>query len=67
MSKELGWYKILILNKVENVMQVAPKIKAYRFPFKVSIVFQTIKSVRAPKRAGKNFTQKTEFPSKRIR
>ena len=66
MSNELGWYSVLIRNNVENKIQVAPRINAYKLPLKLSIVFQTIKSVKAPKRAGKNFTQKTVLPRRNI-
>ena len=50
-------------NKTENNTPVDPKINANNFPFSSSIVFQTTTIVRAPKSAGKNFTQKTELPS----
>jgi len=48
-------------------MQIAPKIKAYKLPLNISIVFHTTKSVSAPNRAGKNLTQKGELPSNIIR
>jgi hypothetical protein len=58
---------MFIRNKQESKIQVAPKIRAYKFPLSNSVVFQTTKSVKAPKSAGKNFTQKTELPSKKMR
>jgi hypothetical protein len=58
---------MLIRNNDENTILVAPKIKVYKFPFRVSIVFQTITNVSTPKRAGKNLIQKIEFPNKNIR
>ena len=64
MSKEFGWYKVFNLKREENKTQVAPKIKANRFPFNASIAFQTIKIVNAPNNVGKNLIQKIVFPSR---
>lgn len=47
-------------------METAPIDNANKFPFSTSIVFQTITIVKVPKRAGKNFIQKTLFPNCKI-
>lgn len=67
MSKELGWNKIFNLKSAENNTQEAPRIKANKLPFSSSIAFQTTTKVKAPNNAGKNRTQKTEFPRRLIR
>ena len=51
---------VLILSV--KITQVQPKIKANKFPFSSSIVFQTITIVKTPNNAGKNFIKKTELP-----
>ena len=66
MSKEFGWYKIFIRSITETKIANEPKTKAYRFPFNSSIVFQTTTIVKAPKKAGKNLTQKNPLPNNLI-
>ena len=63
MSKEFGWYKILMRGNTEKETDIAPRHKANKPPFSVSIVFHTTIIVHAPNNAGKNFTQKTALPS----
>ena len=48
------------------MMEIAPIDNANKFPLNTSIVFQTTTIVKVPKRAGKNFIQKTPFPNCKI-
>ena len=57
---------MFILKMPEHMMAIAPIDNANKFPFSTSIVFQTTTIVKVPKRAGKNFIQKTPFPNCKI-
>ena len=50
----------------EKITATAPSDKANRPPWNNSIVLQTTKRVKAPKIAGKIFTQNTPLPSCKI-